>query len=259
MVIAIGDNRRRPWQDLVSEQDYFGPVAELNLNDREAYFGDGISIRPVDEFSPYVNAALRQPGDVIVICMFLRIKHWRRSLRRAWVFGQSAISKSADAEARRAAWQAASPPGDSAVNRLHALTDHASEFKYREAAVSLVQMDAAYRPDARLDFLGDAESTRTNAAAFRDQIENRDDARTPAAVAAAALTTLADMYRADVDVDEQIAELVRIKTARGDRWPPAAANPIGNVSDSTSIGAGTSAYRAARRNGRGGRANGTRR
>ncbi len=200
----------RPWRDLVSERDYFGPVAELNLNDREAYFGDGISIRPVDEFSPYVNAALRQPGDVIVICMFLRIKHWRRSLRRAWVFGQSAISKSADAEARRAAWLAASPPGDSAVNRLHALTDHASEFKCREAAVSLVQMDAAYRPNARLDFLGDAKSVKSQAAVFRDQIAKRDDVRTPAVVAAA-LTTLADMYRADVDVDAQIAEAVRIQ------------------------------------------------
>ena len=52
----------RPWVDLVAIGDYFAPVNDLNLGNREAFLGPNTWHVQIGEFSRFCNPRLRPPG-----------------------------------------------------------------------------------------------------------------------------------------------------------------------------------------------------
>ena len=55
----------RPWRDLVAVHDYFYPVSDLHLIDRERYLGSNRGHVQVGEFLPAINLRLRPLGDFV--------------------------------------------------------------------------------------------------------------------------------------------------------------------------------------------------
>jgi hypothetical protein len=196
----------RPWRDLVSEFDYFGPAVDLNLVDREQWFGPASRDVPMAEFMPFAQPQLQLPGDFVLRCLDIRIEYWQSFLNRNFVGLQRAIREhlGPGSQGEQALYQTSEDTG-TPRQQLHVLTDHSADAVRREAAMRLVQVYASYRPKADLSWLGPAASMSGHADRFRWQVERRNDRAIPAAVAAA-LSELAALYRADVDLESVILE-----------------------------------------------------
>ncbi|MEQ8791398.1 MAG: hypothetical protein RIC55_34365 [Pirellulaceae bacterium] len=198
----------RPWRDLVSEYDYFGPAVDLNLVDRAQWFGPDSRDVQMAEFMPFSQPQLQLPGDFVFRCLDLRIEYWRSYLNRNFVALQRAIREhlGPGSQDEQALYKTTEDTG-TPLQQLHVLTDHAPDAVRREAAVRLVQVYTSYRPQAELSWLGPAAPQCGHADRFRWQVERRNDRAIPAAVAAA-LSELTALYRADVDLESVILEKI---------------------------------------------------
>jgi hypothetical protein len=179
---------------LASSADFFSPVAELNLSNREAYLGPNTSHVQIGQFLPYVNPRFRLLGDFISHALLTRAEYWRDTLQRFSVWGQNAVppqQRHLDGPLLTAS---------SAMGRLaedlerlrHALTDGA-DAKLREAGLVLVQTQAAFRPRADFSWLGDVATLAGNAARYRYEIEHRENFAMVEQVAVA-LSEMAPLY-----------------------------------------------------------------
>jgi hypothetical protein len=82
---------RRPWRDLVVLEDYFGPVSDLNLVDRQSYLGPDSSQVQIAEFLPFYNPQLHSLGDFVARTLLIRIEYWQSILQRFWLRCQTAL------------------------------------------------------------------------------------------------------------------------------------------------------------------------
>jgi len=198
----------RPWRDLVSELDYFGPAVDLNLVDREQWFGPDARHVQMGDFMPYVQPRLQMPGDFVFRCLDIRVDYWRSCLNRSFVALQRAIRKhqGADSKEEQALYRATEDTG-TPLQQLHTLTDHALDAVRREAAMRLVQVYAGYRPRADLCWLGEAAAMSAHADHLRWRVERRNDVAI-AEMVAAALSELTSLCRAEVDVESVILEKI---------------------------------------------------
>jgi hypothetical protein len=191
----------RPWLDLASSADFFSPVAELNLSNREVYLGPNSSHVQIGKFLPYLNPRFRPLGDFISRALLTRAEYWRDTLQRFSVWCQNAIpSQQRHLDGPLLTATAAMGRLAEDLERLrHALTDGA-DAKLREASLVLVQAHAAFRPLADFSWLGDAATLAGNAALYRSEIERRENFAMVEQIAAA-LAEMAPLYRRAEDPD----------------------------------------------------------
>jgi hypothetical protein len=198
----------RPWRDLVAVIDYFYPVSDLNLTDRERYLGPDSGRVQVGEFLPYFNPRLRPLGDFVSRTLLTRVEYWEGILRRFWVRCDTA---------RQNSRQEVVPPWAAAVTALGQLREAherlkdrclaGPEARVRNACIALLQVYAAYRPRADLTWLG-LPPAWTRAPVIRHRVERQHDVRLPEQVAAA-LLDVAPLYRRDMDPAALIEETCR--------------------------------------------------
>lgn len=198
----------RPWHDLVSRNDYFYPVSDLNLFDRKRYLGPASAHVQIGEFLPYCNPRLRLLGDFVSRTLLIRIEYWQSILQRFLVRCQSAQ-------------QILDPQSDSwwrdAVESLHRSTEAYEELcqrclagnegRVRGACILLLQVYATYRPRAELTWLGVPLGTQRQAGNIRDRLERRFDTSIGEQVAAA-LLEVTPFYRSSPSAEDILAEKV---------------------------------------------------
>jgi hypothetical protein len=205
--------RSRPWRDLCSEFDYFGPVADLNLEKRhQGRTREGDLLRLAD-FMPYCRPKWRSMGDFIYRCLVVRIGIWKESLQKhASVVGESTNGKlriirlpqrsrrlSAGVEKELTPWEELVELEEN-LGRLRMLCEFDPQAPLRQAAMTLVQTYAAFRPNAALPWLGSVEGMKGMAAEIRWRLERRDDISV-AETCAAALAEVRGLYReASIDI-----------------------------------------------------------
>jgi hypothetical protein len=194
----------RPWHDLVAEADYFHPVCNLNLKDREAYLGPDSQHTQIGVFLPIFNPQLRRLGDHVSRSLLIRIDYWKAILQRYSVRCNTALRMAGEnpqqlQEKEVLAWSRLREGYD----QLNDICFAGSEAARREACIALLQVYAAYRPRADLSWLGPIAELSQNSAAIRDAVERRADFAKPEQVAAA-LREIADLYRRNVDDESRI-------------------------------------------------------
>jgi hypothetical protein len=196
----------RPWRDLVAVIDYFGPVADLNLVDREAYLGPKSQNVQVGAFLPVTNPALRPLGDFVTRTLLIRIDYWQSILQRFWVrCASDHLRNPADHEDL---WKRI---GDAREKLWHDIEDlrHScsadESAKLRESCIALVQLYAAYRPKERFPWLGLEGSWSRMALTFRHRLERQNDGSVPNQVASA-MAEIATLYRSELDAEELIRQ-----------------------------------------------------
>lgn len=185
----------RPWQDLACSADYFGPAADLNLRDREAYLGPGAAQVQLLDLLPYGNPRLRPLGDFISRMLLARADHWCDVLQRFSVWRQPVVPANDREEDPR--WSAVFKNMNLLAEEFerlrHALTA-GQGVKLREASLVLIEAQAAFRPGSDFSWLGEIGKLAANAARFRYLIERRHDTALVEQIAAA-LTEVAPLYR----------------------------------------------------------------
>jgi len=138
---------RRPWRDLVVLEDYFGPVSDLNLVDRQGYLGPDSSQVQIAEFLPFGNPQLGSLGDFVSRMLLIRIEYWQSLLQRFWLRCQTALPISTPQDAAR--WATV---GDSwqrlqqSSQRLRQACLASPTAQLRKACMALLQVHACYRP-----------------------------------------------------------------------------------------------------------------
>lgn len=196
----------RPWQDLACSADYFGPAADLNLRDREAYLGPGASHVQLLDLIPYGNPRLRPLGDFISRMLLARAQHWRDVLQRFSAWRQSVVPANDREDHPR--WPTVFKNMDLLAEdfeRLrHALTA-GQGVKLREASLALIEAQAAFRPQTDFSWLGEVAKLAANAGRFRYRIERRHDFALVEQIAAA-LTELAPLYRSVEDSEAMLRQ-----------------------------------------------------
>lgn len=198
----------RPWLNLASARDYFGPAAGLNLrpvpqpniDEPQPELGD---------FNPYFNRDLRRLGDFVFRCLLIRVEYWRRPLRAAWVEADTAVREAgleaAEVRLIREAWKEIDP----ALAALRAAYEHHPDAPARDAAVVLMQLLAAYRPNTGFQWLGqEAAAVVKRAALLRGRVDRQQDVSI-AESAAAALEELRRRAGEEPDLDLIIKEARR--------------------------------------------------
>lgn len=194
----------RPWQDLACGADYFGPTADLNLRDREAYLGQGAAHVQLLDLIPYGNPRLRPLGDFISRMLLARAQHWFDVLQQFSVWRQSVVpANDREGDPR---WSTVFKNMDLLAEdfeRLrHALTA-GQDVKLREASLALIEAQAAFRPRTDFSWLGKVAKLAANAARFRYRIERRHDFGLVEQIAAA-LIEIAPLYRSDEDSEAML-------------------------------------------------------
>jgi hypothetical protein len=197
----------KPWQDLVCVYDYFHPVADLNLVDREAWLGPNSNHVQIADFLPFVRPQLQVPGDFIVRTLMIRIEYWRDVLLRVQQRFEGALRQAKDTarlkETREAVCGIQEP-----LQRLEAICLHDPQSPLRQACITLVQVYAAYRKQADFSWLGDVGEMAGNAASIRYFVDRRADTAITNHVAAA-LAEVAGLYRSEPDPEDVIQENCR--------------------------------------------------
>ena len=195
----------RPWLDLVSARDYFGPAAGLNLRSSpqpttsERLPGLGV-------FNSYINRELRRPGDFVFRCLSIRVEYWRRPLHTALIEIDTAVRESGAEAAEVRLVREARREIDPALAALRAAYEHHADAPAREAAVVLTQLLAAHRPNTGFQWLGrEAAAVVKKAAIFRDRADRQQDVSI-AEVAAAALEDLRGRAGDEPDLDAMIED-----------------------------------------------------
>lgn len=226
---------RKPWRDLASSLDFFGPAADINLKDREAYLGTDTAHVQIGMLWPFCNPRLRPLGDFVSRMLLLRVEHWQQDLRGFLSHCQRSIP--AKVRGQDQTWSAAETEYaqlDAEARQLRHLLLGGSEAKLREAAIALVQVHAAFHPQSDFSWLGEASSYVDFAAPYRDAIEHRQNFALAEQVAAS-LTECAAVYRSKQDPEEVLCQalahfpLVVVEApgrreaywkgaAMGDRW-----------------------------------------
>ena len=195
----------RPWLDLASARDYFGPAAELNLRSVPRP-PSGKHEPELGDFNSYVNRELQRLGDFIFRCLLIRVEYWRGPLHAAWVEIGTAVRDSeagpADVRLVREAWRDIDP----ALAALRAAYEHHADAPAREAAIVLTQLLAAYRPKTGFQWLGqEAAAIVKKAAVLRERADRLRDVSI-AESAAAALAELRGRAGEEPDLDVMIED-----------------------------------------------------
>jgi hypothetical protein len=226
---------QRPWLDLTSSLDFFGPAADLNLKDRAAYTGPDTSPVQIGVFLPYCNPRLRLLGDFVSRMLLIRVEHWQQALRG--FFSHYCSSIRPEVRSRNRSWSAAEggyAQLDAEARQLRQMLLGGSEAKLREAAIALVQIHAAFQPQSDFSWLGAESPSVAFAAQYRDAIEHRQNVALPEQIAAS-LAEFGGIYRSDEDPEETLRQalvqysLVVVEApgrreaywkgaATGDRW-----------------------------------------
>ena len=192
----------RPWKDLVAVQDYFHPVAELNLISAGDQGGE--DRERLATFTPAFNPRLQAPGDYVSRTMMLRIEHWTLQLQKFTVRCHSVFRRGSAAggpawAAVGRAWQEL----NAGVEALRALCCSGDEARIRNSCIALVQVYAGYRPRADLSWLKLPPKIARNASGIRHRVEQRRDAGFVERIAAA-LADVTPIYRRPLEPEEMI-------------------------------------------------------
>ena len=196
----------KPWRDLTSSLDFFGPVADLNLHDREAYMGPNTSDVQMGMFLPYCNPRLRLLGDFVSRMLLLRVEFWQEALRMFFLHCRSLVPEEVRGGDQK--WSAAEAEYsqlDAETRQLRHELLGGSETKPREAAIALVQVHAAFQPQDDFSWLGEGSSYVAHAAYYRDGIERRQNFALAEQIAAS-LVECADIYRSKHDPEEIVRQ-----------------------------------------------------
>ncbi len=153
-------------------------------------------------FLPFCNPRLRLLGDFVSRALLIRVDHWQGAVG---IFS-SHCRRSIQAEVRRRDrhWSAAETEYaqlDAEARQLRHLLLAGSEAKMREAAVALVQVQAAFQPQSDFSWLGPAVPSVAYAALYRDAIENRQNFALAEQIAAS-LAECASIYHSNQDAEE---------------------------------------------------------
>jgi hypothetical protein len=198
----------RPWHDLVSEFDFFGPAVELNLIDREKWFGPASSRVQLGDFLSFLNPRFGTLGDLVMACLEGRVDYWNRIMSRMFVVIQSALRESqSDNTVDEQLLRDAIMPVEPLLRQLRTVVYDAPESNRRMASMILVQIHAAYFPSADRTWLGNAGRFAANAVSFRWRVEGTN-VSIPETVAVA-LTEMASFCQQEVGTDLYIQEMAR--------------------------------------------------
>lgn len=197
----------RPWVDLVAIGDYFTPVNDLNLCNRETFLGPNTRHVQIGEFSRYCNPRLRPLGDFISRTLLIRVEFWQNMIQTFWTACQRMAHENqlADCQEWSNSTAAMRELSECAEALRHGLMDD-RQLRLREACLALVQIYASFRPRADFSFLGSLAKLVGNAGAFRYLAVSRQVLAIPEQIAAA-LTEAASLYRSQEDPEERIREL----------------------------------------------------
>lgn len=197
----------RPWVDLVAIGDYFRPVNDLNLGDREAFLGPNTRHVQIGEFSRFCNPRLRPLGDFISRTLLIRVEFWQNMLQKFWTACQRMAHENQLTNCQEWSNSAAAmcELSECAEALRHGLMDD-RQLRLREACLALVQIYASFRPRADFSFLGSLAKLVGNAGAYRYLAVRRQVLAIPEQIAAA-LTEAAGLYRSQEDQEERIREL----------------------------------------------------
>lgn len=194
----------RPWHDLVSVHDFFSPVAELNLINREAWLGPGTANTQISEFCPYTQPHLGHPGDYIARSLLTRITYWQSRLQRFLVRCDGLLrGVGSETTCLRDALWAAFRQVTSASPLVEDVCLHDSQARLRQSAAALTQIFGAYRPRADFSWLGEAGQMAGNATSLRYFVDRRADVGIVEAVAGA-LSELSTLARSTLDPEDVI-------------------------------------------------------
>jgi hypothetical protein len=153
-------------------------------------------------FLPYCNPRLRLLGDFISRALLIRVEHWQGVVSAFSSHCRSLIP--AEVRSRDRNWSAAETEyaqlNTDAIQLRHVLLA-GSEAKMREAAVALVQVQAAFQPQSDFSWLGSALPSVTFAAHYRDAIENRQNFALAEQIAAS-IAECASIYHSNQDAEE---------------------------------------------------------
>lgn len=199
----------RPWDALISVNDYFGSSARLNLTRAEVQrelVGWGSQPPEMAEFSSFLQPNLQDLGDFIFVCFERRVEYWRDKLNYYYNQISSLLHRCpVVTEDQRQAFREAICSVKPLLEELRRLWQESPDAAERLAAIRLVQIRAAFHPERSLDWLIEAVPVVGNAYVFRDRIENRGNRRI-AEYVADALSRLSDLYSQDDDIDLQIED-----------------------------------------------------
>jgi hypothetical protein len=188
----------RPWKDLVSIADYFGPVAQFNYREDDS--------RQWGEFIPFINAELRAPGDFLTRCMLVRIESWKDTLHKFWVRCDAAHQKAKlKFDSDLAKLDEAREELFKRVNVLTNVCTQGKECRLRDSCIALVQIYAAIQPDADLEWLGEASEYSHNASLFLHQITSQRQWDVPERIASA-LIDVGDLIHKPQDPQDVISQ-----------------------------------------------------
>jgi hypothetical protein len=177
----------RPWRDLVSANDYFGPVAQFNYLEDDG-FQHG-------EVMHFLVKGLRVPGDFVSRCMEIRIKHCLSGLQQFWVRCDTA---------RRSAGIELQPERSESSELFSRLIEQykdlrstcleREEARLRDSCIALLQIYIGFREHADVDWLGPVAILAANASGIPDSVANRHEWDVPER-AARALIDVEDFIR----------------------------------------------------------------
>lgn len=205
---------QRPWRDLVSVDDYFGPIARLNLIEEiqvDPRLPEGRCVWDGPQFGsfhPYACPALRLPGDFISRCAIKRMEFW---VQRLWRH-LSRIHE-ADRQAPLAAIRRSLTDLESGVSALRGQLLEGRLAERRSACMALVQIYQALRrrhcpSEEVFPWLADASPPSHPGGRLHGQLLYFDDGAI-ADAAMAALSTLQSIDWEPCDVEMEIDEARR--------------------------------------------------
>jgi len=197
----------RPWRDLMSIYDYFGPAAELNLEQPEAGLTQGERRPQLAIFNAYFAPDLRLPGDYITRMLRIRIEHWYTSLQRLTVRCQAVLRQQNAPQHVHAALRTCLGRLPAAIRELDAALTYDAQAKLRQACMCLVQVYAACHTTDQLTWLGAAAEMRSGASHFVYHVERRANRELVDRIASS-LAELAEFSRSQVPPQLIIQERV---------------------------------------------------
>lgn len=191
----------RPWRDLVSLDDFFGPLAGLNLKD------PGSGPRNPTEFVPFLHRELSEPGDHVGGMALRRAGYFRSFLSEFRSRCTQAASLAGPTMGLRPPLHETSTQLTEATERLKNLLTLTPQARLRIACVSLVQIRAEFSPNPDLSWIG-LDKRIVPRGCFRFWLTNHRK-RGVATRVALALGTVSSVYRQPWSPEETVAECVR--------------------------------------------------
>jgi hypothetical protein len=243
----------RPWRDLCSALDYFGPAAQLNLPAQHLTRTKEGTLPQMADFLAFAEPKWKSLGDYVFRCLHVRVNVWteclakavhllRTTIDRASPAGVRAetpvrpdatlpseayvlieevvlgtVAASADGAVRTEAVVPTKPaplipfPSREFVEiradleKLRGICELDVKAPFRQAAITLVQVFAAFHANATLSWLRSAERNKSRALEYRWRLETRSETFI-AEACAAALAEMRPLYR-ETDVKAVIARM----------------------------------------------------